>query len=301
MTRPGTIFRNRSHTGLDIMADKRNGTFDEDELVLVLALYKSMDRRDVRKDNPRIVRLSEFLKGVGSGPDGAGRSPGSVYMKMNNYMSLDPDYGGTGCENIGQGDKEVWDRFYDAGFCGLAEAATRTERRLAGFYEGEFLFEDGSCRESELEGGLREYMERARIERDIFRSRTVGSYNGACCITGSKNRSLVGACPIKPLEACLESPKDKLDPRNGLCLNVFHERAFKLGLFTLDDQLRVEVSPAVVKNEKKEKTILTDWLCAYDGMRIAVPEQNAPDAAYLEYHRDKIYADTGEKLRKVRI
>ena len=127
------------------MSGERRGTYDKDELILTLALYKTIDRRGITENNPSVVRLSEFLEAAHSGPEGRGRSPGSIKMKMNNFLALDPDYHGKGCENVGGGDAEIWDRFYKRDFEGLAEEAVRVERRLAsGPMKGQYLFEDNA-------------------------------------------------------------------------------------------------------------------------------------------------------------
>ena len=283
------------------MSGERRGTYDEDELILTLALYKTTDKRDISSSNPSVIRLSGFLEAVHSGPNGLGRSPGSIKMKMNNFLALDPDYHGTGCANVGSGDAEVWNSFYDKNFKGLAEEAIKVERRLA---EGRstipHLFESKAAADPGLNDDVRTYLEIASIERRIFHNRILGTYNGRCCITGMAERPVILAEHIKPLWLSEGIPEERLDPSNGLCLNSFHADAFEKGLFTIDDHMRVEVSPAVIKEEQRKRTALTDWLCSYDGWAISPPHSHMPDSAYLEYHRDFVYADTSEKLRRVR-
>ena len=84
-----------------------------DELILALDLYFSGIAHS-RKE-PKIAELSRFLKSLPFHGDEKKianfRSPDSVRMKLDNFLSLDSAYGGVGLERIAKGDRRVWNEF----------------------------------------------------------------------------------------------------------------------------------------------------------------------------------------------
>lgn len=82
-----------------------------------------------------------------------------------------------------------------------------------------------------------------RVNEQIFRSRVFEAYDYRCCITGMECLTVLQACHIKEWSACPENSSERLDPRNGLCMNALHHQAFDDGLFTIDEHCKVELSP----------------------------------------------------------
>ncbi|MDO5853349.1 MAG: HNH endonuclease [Thermoplasmata archaeon] len=285
------------------MVQDNRGVYTEDELTLVLGLYKTLDKRDIDEENPRIKALSEFMEVSGTGPQGRGRSPTSIKAKMGNFLAIDPDYGGMGRSHGGKLDAVVWNRYQGNGFANLADAVLEIESRLTeGYSTGVHLFEGDVTSECEVGGRTRAYMVKARINQGIFRNRILGSYDETCCISGLKEPMMLVASHIKPWAACDEGSAERLDPCNGLCLNSFLDRAFDRGLFTVGKDNEVKVSPALLAEEARKETAMTELLCRYDGTTIKEPRasQYDPNPVYLKFHRDNIFADTPEKLRAAR-
>jgi putative restriction endonuclease len=84
--------------------------------------------------------------------------------------------------------------------------------------------------------------------------------------------------------------KDKsnqVNPRNGLCLNVFHDRAFDRGLLTITSDFTVKVSPVIKKNAKDR--FATAFLSKFDGQPIQLPERFTPTIDFIKYHNEHIY------------
>lgn len=66
-------------------------------------------------------------------------------------------------------------------------------------------------------------------------------------------------------------------------------------MFTLDERLRVELSPYLGKRESRET--MEKWFYPYEGQKIEpIAETYRPSEDYLDYHRKRIFADTAEKM-----
>ncbi len=63
-----------------------------------------------------------------------------------------------------------------------------------------------------------------------------------CCITGLAIPQLLNASHIVPWSFDV---KNRTNPRNGLCLNAIHDRAFDCGLLTVTPDLTVRLSPSL--------------------------------------------------------
>ena len=80
----------------------------------------------------------------------------------------------------------------------------------------------------------RETIVKTRVNQELFRSAVLSSYDDACCITGIDLPPLLVASHIVPWS---KDPRERLNPRNGLCLNALHDRAFDRGLISVDPEL----------------------------------------------------------------
>lgn len=84
-----------------------------------------------------------------------------------------------------------------------------------------------------------------------------------------------------------EDRKNRLNPRNGLCLSVLYDKVFDLGLITISKKYRVKVSEEL-------KAIATDSfskrnLHSVHGEKIMMPEKFLPSRRFLEFHNEKIF------------
>src|SRR4029077_1641370 len=79
-------------------------------------------------------------------------------------------------------------------------------------------------------------MARVRRGQQFFRQTVINSYGVCCCISGINVPRLLVASHIKPWR---DFPKERLNPRNGLCLSTLHDAAFDAGLITLDEKFRL--------------------------------------------------------------
>lgn len=76
---------------------------------------------------------------------------------------------------------------------------------------------------------------------ETFRTKTFERYNHACTITGMREEPILDLAHILPRS---KRPDLVEHPENVIVLNALHHRAFDSGLFTLDRDYRIRVSPA---------------------------------------------------------
>jgi putative restriction endonuclease len=165
--------------------------------------------------------------------------------------------------------------------------------RLA--FESERLLDQLTGRTPELveqarefpEGRSREALIRARANQGFFRAAVLASYGARCCITGLSIPQLLMASHIVPWSVDI---KNRTNPRNGLCLNAIHDRAFDCGLLTVTPDLKVKLSPRVKRNPTEKAA--REFLWRYEGASISRPRRFAPNTEFLRYHNEKIFLGT---------
>lgn len=89
-----------------------------DELVLALELYFRRGRKQLDAEDPDVIELSEFLNDLRIHPSfprtDTFRNPNGVSMKLGNFLSLDPHYGGTGLRRGGRLERELWNELAES-------------------------------------------------------------------------------------------------------------------------------------------------------------------------------------------
>ncbi len=235
------------------MAGQRRWTFEE--VVLAVGLYCELPFGQFHRRNPEVLAMAQRLD----------RTPSSVAMKLCNLASLDPGHqrrGVSGLTNASALDREVWELFH--GDWGVA-----FERLDRGRHPDET--------ERRVE----------RVERrgqEFFRRAVLTAYGGRCCVTGIEIPSLLVAGHISPWS---QDAINRLNPRNGLCMAWTQERAFDKGLWTLDEDLRVMISPELSARRGSEG--LEDNFLKYEGRAITLPDRFEPDPTLLAWHRERCF------------
>jgi 5-methylcytosine-specific restriction enzyme A len=93
----------------------RNPPWIRDEVILALDLYFRHNPSTINNRHPAVIELSDLLRQLPThdsrtvGPDF--RNTNGVYMKLANFLSLDPSYSGKGLSSASQLDQEVWHEF----------------------------------------------------------------------------------------------------------------------------------------------------------------------------------------------
>lgn len=122
---------------------------------------------------------------------------------------------------------------------------------------------------------------KVRSNQKAFADKVKANYKFACCICGLANRDFLVGAHIIPWA---ERKDIRLDPRNGLCLCAFHDKAFEHGYISLTDDYRI-----LVREDVSNDDILEHWLSPLRGKRIRLATVYKPCLEYLEWHRKKKY------------
>jgi putative restriction endonuclease len=239
-----------------------------EETIQAFNLYCKTPFGRIHIRNPEIIALARRLH----------RTPSSVSYKLANLARLDPTLQRRKISGASHGSKmdiEVWNEFY------------QDWENLA--YESELLFSqpgDGPPDEATSfpEGKTREAVVKARINQQFFRAAVLTAYDNKCCITGLPVPELLVASHIVPW---ITDVKNRTNPRNGLCLNALHDRAFDLGLLTITPKLTILLSPQLKK--RTEQPGISEFFLKYKDASVTAATRFAPDSAFLQYHNDVIF------------
>jgi len=119
-----------------------------------------------------------------------------------------------------------------------------------------------------------------RVNQHFFRAAVLSAYDYKCCVTGLAVPELLVASHIVPWAT---DPKQRMNPRNGLCLNALHDRAFDRSLMFIGGDMTVRFREKLLRSEKRNPGL--DWLLGYEGKPICMPRKFKPDEALLLLHR----------------
>lgn len=246
-----------------------------DELILAFSLYSEIPFGKIHMGNPKVRELARLLD----------RTPGSVSMKLSNFARLDPALqarGIVGLERGAKGEKEIWDEFKER-----PETLAFESQELLAEKLGKRLEAVAEIRTDDLprEGIEREALIRVRVNQSFFRRRILSAYEFRCCVTGLNVRELLVASHITPWS---EDPQNRLNARNGLCLNPLHDRAFDRRLMWIDPEFRVRFSPRLSSAAREETSL--DWLLSFEGKPLRLPKNFAPDRELLSRHANSASA-----------
>lgn len=242
------------------------------EEIIVFNLYCKIPFQRSSKSHPDVIKIANLI----------GRSPSAVNMKIGNFGSFDDTLkakGISGLTNASKLDKAIWDEFNGR----WDELAYESEKLIAEL-QGNPLENDDFIDNAPI-GKIRMSTVKQRINQNFFRNAVLSSYGNACCITGLNNTQLLIASHIKPW--AISSEIDKTNPRNGLCLNALHDKAFDKGFITVTPDYRIHISQDLT-DIYNGKTI-NDFFKCYDNQMITLPEKFAPTKEFLEYHNDAIF------------
>lgn len=245
-----------------------------DELIIAFNLYCKIPFGQIDQNNPALIALASVLD----------RTPAALSWKLANFARLDPALqkrGIRGASHGSKGEVEVWEEFnhnWDA-------LAFESERLLASLTH-QSVEELNGLDEDELpkEGLERERLVRVRVNQRFFRATVLTSYDSQCCITGLAIPSLLSASHIAPWA---KDSNNRMNPRNGLCLNLLHHKAFDEGLITITPDFRIRVSPSLATSEISDANHVL--FGQYNDQLARVPRRFLPDSMLLEWHNKTIF------------
>jgi len=268
-------FESRVHSAKGSLVPTERRTWSQNELLVVFRLYCRTPFGRLHQRNPEIIGLAHLID----------RTPSAVAMKACNFASLDPQQqvrSIQGLGNVSRADRELWEAFRRDSEA-IAHAAETANTALFG-EKPEQDVQEFALPEGPTE---KEMIVKARRVQSFFRAAVISSYDNRCALTDLAIPELLNASHIIPWRV---DRTRRADPRNGICLNVLHDRAFDRGLITFDEDFRMVVSPLLSCSENSEfqRRVFT----ATAGRKIRLPVRFLPDEEAIAYHRQRVFRES---------
>lgn len=264
----------------------RSKGWTREQLLIAFYLYCRMPFGKMHSRNPDIIRYANLI----------GRTPSALAMKLTNIASLDPaiiNSGRSGLSGASAADRSMWDEMNaDWEAFSLHSHQVVQQLDVSGELQKELTQEIDEATETQHETTRYESSNRvvtttARVGQNLFRNAVLSAYDNRCCISGLSHPKFLIASHIVPWR---DDPQNRLNPHNGLCLSVLHDRAFDQGLLAIDDNMTVLVSPMI---KHSPDAFLKETVLAYEGKPIELPEKFEPDKAFLSHHQEHIFLSNG--------
>jgi putative restriction endonuclease len=247
--------------------------WNREETIIAFNVYCKIPFKSSSKSNPTIIKYANII----------GRSPSALNMKVGNFGRLDPVLKKQGIVGLAHGSKleeEVWDEFN-----GNWEKLAFESEQLIAKFSNRPIEEISEIEIEDIREGIeRETIVKQRVNQSFFRSTVLSSYYFKCCITGLSIPDFLIASHIIPWS---KNTEHRLNPRNGLCLNSIHDKAFDRGFITVTPDFTVKISKELESfaNEKAVK----DFFVKFENHKINLPDKFLPAKEFLEYHQQKIF------------
>lgn len=248
-------------------------SWTREETIIAFNVYCKIPFKSSSKSNPIIIKYANII----------GRSPSSLNMKIGNFGRLDPELKKQGIVGLAHGSKieeEIWDEFNG----NWDKLAFESELLISKFINKP-IEEVSEIEIEDLKEGVdREAVVKQRVNQNFFRAAVLSSYYFRCCITGLSIPDFLVASHIIPWS---KSSEHRLNPRNGLCLNSIHDKAFDRGFITITPEYKVKISKTIIdsNNEKAVK----DFFLKYENQKIILPDKFIPSKDFLDYHYHNIF------------
>ena len=255
------------------MTNQQN-RWTREELILTLSVYFQLPFGRLNRTTPEVKELARLI----------GRSDNSAALRLVNFAACDPyitESGRTGMPAGMSVCKPIWDEF-----AGDKEKLFLEAQRIKAHLLNKPIEETLHLTQREMEGKERETIIKQRVNQTAFRSMILYNYEERCAITGINIPDLLVASHIIPWAD--STPKQKLNPENGICLSALYDKAFDRGLITISpDDYTICLSSALREYETQD--YYDKHFGTIVGQRLIMPIEHRPDRDYLAYHRDRIF------------
>ncbi|MBK1872413.1 HNH endonuclease [Marinobacter sp. 1-3A] len=240
--------------------------------MVALGLYCELPFGKFDERNSRIIEVAKKLE----------RSPGSLAMKLGNLASLDPvitSSGRKGLVGASKADRELWQKFSEQPSKIMPEIATALESLDKAAFKDSEIIELDDYREETATAIIQR-----RKSQSLFRKAVLSAYDNQCCVTGIADPRFLVASHIKPWAEDLDN---RLNPRNGLCLSTFFDRAFDIGLITFSDDYALIVSSELEKQQSNDH--IRETFLERSGTAIELPSKFSPSQDFMRWHRESLF------------
>jgi predicted restriction endonuclease len=249
------------------------------QLLVAFNLYCQIPFGQLHSRNPEIIKYADLIN----------RTPSALAMKLSNIASLDPvitSTGRKGLSNASSADNEMWEEM-QSNWEQFTIQSLKAKNSFGTITETDISDDNKAIEDADHTGKEKYVQSTVRVGQSFFRKSVLSSYDNRCCITGLENPKLLIASHIIPWSV---DERNRLNPRNSLCLSALHDKAFDAGIITIEKNLTVRVSRnfEFCKDSFFEKAILK-----YDGEKISMPMKFQPNEEYLSYHRENIFESLG--------
>jgi putative restriction endonuclease len=245
----------------------------KEETIVAFNVYCKIPFKASSKTNPTIIKYANIL----------GRSPSALNMKVGNFGRLDPELKKQGIVGLAHGSKmeeEVWEEFN-----GNWEKLAYESELLISKFAHKPIEEISEIETEDIKEGLeRDTIVKQRVNQSFFRSTVLSSYYFKCCITGLSIPDFLIASHIVPWS---KNTEHRLNPRNGLCLNSIHDKAFDRGFITITPDFTVKISKDF-KAFADEKAV-KDFFLKFENHKINLPDKFLPSKEFLDFHQQNIF------------
>ncbi|PWS27704.1 restriction endonuclease [Pedobacter yonginense] len=250
-----------------------NGDWTREQTIIAFNVYCKIQFKKSSKTNPTIIKYANII----------GRSPSALNMKIGNFGRLDPELrkqGITGLRHGAKLEEDVWDEFNNNWDALVYESelliAKFQNKRIEEILDNnDFEFPIGREKERTI---------KQRVNQSFFRSTILSAYNLKCCITGLSIPDLLVSSHILPWA---KDESNRLNPRNGLCLNTLHDKAFDKGYITIRPDYTVKISSLC--KEILGGEAVEELFTKYDNRSISLPDKFLPGREFLDYHYSEIF------------
>ena len=245
------------------VGSSRNPSWNRDELILALELYRRHDGNPPGKTSKEVTELSKLLNKMGaqlSNGKADFRNPNGVYMKVMNFRRFDPVYLSQGKKGLERGNKleaELWNKFANQADLLAGTAAAIRANVLTGLMV-DVQDEDADDGFEAEEGRLLTRVHRARErsrklvqQKKLLAIKKTGKLACEACnfefekTYGQHGAGFIEAHHVKPVHTLLPGQKTKLADLALLCANchrMVHARKPWLSIEHLRQQLEGQKS-----------------------------------------------------------
>ena len=241
---------------------------------MALSVYFQLPFGRLNRATPEVKELARLI----------GRSENSAALRLVNFAACDPyitESGRTGMLAGVPVSKPVWDEF-----AGDKEKLFLEAQRIKANLLHKPIEETLHITSKELEGKEKESVIKQRVNQAAFRSMILYNYKERCAITGINIPDSLVASHIIPWAD--STPKQKLNPENGICLSALYDKAFDRGLITISpDDYTICLFSALRKYETQD--YFDKHFRTIAGQKLIMPIEHHPNRDFLAYHRDNIF------------
>jgi putative restriction endonuclease len=244
-----------------------------EETIIAFNVYCKIPFKSSSKSNATIIKYANIIN----------RSPSALNMKIGNFGRLDPELKKQGIVGLAHGSKQEEDIWTE--FNGNWEKLAYESELLIAKYSNTSLEESIELEQGEIKEGLeKEVVVKQRVNQSFFRSSVLSSYYFKCCITGLSISDFLVASHIIPWS---KNKENRINPRNGLCLNSLHDKAFDRGFITITPDFKVKISKAI--EEFENDCTVNDFFMKFKNKTINLPDKFLPSKEFLDYHYNNIF------------